>query len=167
MMNEMGRRDALALFGLIIGAEGNFGSALGQELAQAETKTATSPAMSPAASIEPASHVNGDYQAVYQEGYGRAFLALGFSEEFLLQMFSEATDSLTITATAKAVFLRARSGKAERQITLGTSGPVEVFGTKIPYRYARFDQPNRLVISFTAPNATVLRPYKRFTLTDT
>jgi hypothetical protein len=80
----------------------------------------------------------GDYQAVYQEGYAPAFLELGFSEEFLLQMFSEATDSLTITATAKAVFLRAKAGGAERQITLGTSGPVEVFGTKIPYRYARF-----------------------------
>jgi hypothetical protein len=55
----------------------------------------------------------GDYQAVYQEGYAQAFLELGFSEEFLLQMFSEATDSLTITATAKAVFLRAKAGGAE------------------------------------------------------
>jgi hypothetical protein len=90
--------------------------------------------------------------SVYQEGYGQAFLALGFSEEFLLQMFSEATDSLTITATAKAVFLRARSANAQRQITLGSSGPAEVFGAKILDRHARFVQPNRLVISFTAPN---------------
>jgi hypothetical protein len=104
----------------------------------------------------------GDYQAVYQEGYAQAFLELGFSEEFLLQMFSEATDSLTITATAKAVFLRAKAGGAERQITLGTSGPVEVFGTKIPYRYARFDQPNRLVISFTAPNGNRVEAVQTF-----
>ena len=104
----------------------------------------------------------GDYQAVYQEGYAPAFLELGFSEEFLLQMFSEATDSLTITATAKAVFLRAKAGGAERQITLGTSGPVEVFGTKIPYRYARFDQPNRLVISFTAPNGKRVEAVQTF-----
>ncbi|HZY13629.1 MAG TPA: hypothetical protein VFE89_12915 [Beijerinckiaceae bacterium] len=115
-----------------------------------------------AAKLSPHRMSGGDYQAVYQEGYAPAFLELGFSEEFLLQMFSEATDSLTITATAKAVFLRAKAGGAERQITLGTSGPVEVFGTKIPYRYARFDQPNRLVISFTAPNGNRVEAVQTF-----
>jgi hypothetical protein len=112
--------------------------------------------------IEPASNVNGDYQAVYHEGYAQAFLALGFSEEFLLQMFSEVTDSMTITATTKALFLRAKAGRAERQITLGSPGPVEVFGTKIPDRYARFDQPNRLVISFTAPNGKRVEAVQTF-----
>jgi hypothetical protein len=149
MRNIVDRRDALALFGLTIGAEGLFGSAVAQEMVQADTKAQTPPS---AANIEPASHVNGEYQAVYQEGYAQAFLELGFSEEFLLQMFSEATDSLKINVTAKAVILRAKAGSAERQIALGPSGPVEVFGTTIPDRYARFDQPNRLVISFTAPN---------------
>jgi hypothetical protein len=112
--------------------------------------------------IEPAAHVNGDYQAVYQEGNGRAFLALGFSEEFLLQMFSEATDSLTITATAKAVFLRARSGKAQREITLGSAGPAEVFGAKILDRHAQFVQPDRLVISFIAPNGKRVEAVQTF-----
>jgi hypothetical protein len=150
MRNFVDRRDALTLFGLTIGAEGFFGSAVARDVVQADVKTPT-PHTS-AANIEPAPHVNGDYQAVYQEGYAHAFLELGFSEEFLLQMFSEATDSLTIHATAKAVILRAKAGSAERQIALGPSGPVEVFGTTIPDRYARFDQPDRLVISFTAPN---------------
>jgi hypothetical protein len=164
-MSVIDRRDALAFFGLTIAADGIFGSAAAQELVQADTKTPTPPGSG--ANIEPASHVNGDYQAVYQEGYAQAFLALGFSEEFLLQMFSEATDSLTITATAKAVFLRARSGKAQRQITLGSSsGTVEVFGAKISDRHARFVQANRLVISFTAPDGKRIEAYRRFTLTD-
>jgi hypothetical protein len=161
-MNDIDRRDALALLGITIGAEGIFGSAIAQEVAQADPKTATSPTTTSAANMEPASHVSGDYQAVYQEGYAQAFLALGFSEEFLLQMFSEATDSLTITATAKAVFLRAKSGKAQRQITLGSSGPVEVFGAKISDRHARFVQPNRLVISFLAPNGKRVEAVQTF-----
>jgi hypothetical protein len=77
-------------------------------------------------------------------------------------MLSEATDSLTVTATAKAVFLRAKAGGAERKITLGAPGPVEVFGRKIPDRYARFDQPNRLVISFTAPNGKRVEAVQTF-----
>jgi hypothetical protein len=162
MMDDIDRRGALGLFGLAIGADGILGSAVAQEVAQAETKTATPPAIASAANIEPASNVNGDYQAVYHEGYAQAFLALGFSEEFLLQMFSEVTDSMTITATTKALFLRAKAGRAERQITLGSPGPVEVFGTKIPDRYARFDQPNRLVISFTAPNGKRVEAVQTF-----
>jgi hypothetical protein len=145
----MDRRGALALFGLTIGAERLLSSAVAQEMVQADTKAQTPPS---AANVEPALHVNGEYQAVYQEGYAQAFLELGFSEEFLLQMFSEATDSLRIKVTPKAVILRAKAGNAERQIALGPSGPVQVFGATIPDRYARFDQPNRLVISFTAPN---------------
>ena len=156
-MNDIDRREALALFGFTIGAQGTVGSAVAQELVQAETNQAASPGM-----IEPASHVYGDYQAVYQEGYAQAFLELGFSVEFLLEVFSEATDSLTITATARTVFLRAKATGAEREITLGTSGPVEVFGTKIPYRYARFDQPNRLLISFTAPNGKRVEAVQTF-----
>jgi hypothetical protein len=70
------RRDALGLLGLAIGADEIFGSAVAQEFVQAETKTPTP--MASAANIEPASDVNGDYQAVYQEGYAQAFLALGF-----------------------------------------------------------------------------------------
>jgi hypothetical protein len=162
-MNEIDRRDALAVFSFIVGADGIFGSVAAQEVAQADTKAVNSPAITSAANIEPASHVSGDYQAVYQEGYAQAFLALGFSEQFLLQMFSEATDSLTITATAKAVFLRAKSGKAQRQITLGSSSePVEVFGAKISDRQARFVQPNRLMVSFTAPNGKRVEAVQTF-----
>jgi hypothetical protein len=159
-MNVIHRRDALALFGLTIAADGILDSAVAQEPVQAGSKTPTAPAS--AANIEPAWHINGDYQAVYQEGYAQAFLALGFSEEFLLQMFSEATDGLTITATAKAVLLRAKSSKAQRQITLGSSGPVEVFGVKISDRHAQFVQPNRLVISFTAPNGKRVEAVQTF-----
>jgi hypothetical protein len=93
MMDDIDRRRALGLFGLAIGADGILGSAVAQEVAQADTKAVNSPAITSAANIEPASHVSGDYQAVYQEGYAQAFLALGFSEQFLPQMFSEATDS--------------------------------------------------------------------------
>ena len=149
-MDDLNQRDALAHFGLTIGADALFDSAVAQDVVQADIKAMTPPAS--AANIEPALHVNGEYQAVYQEGYAQALLELGFSEEFLLQMFSEATDSLTINVTPKAVVLRAKTGKAERQIALGSSGPVEVFGTTIPDRHARFVQPNRLMISFTAPN---------------
>lgn len=149
-MNDVNRRGALAVFGLSIGAEPFISSAVAQDVVQADIKTPTPPGS--ATHIEPALHVNGEYQAAYQEGYAQAFLELGFSEEFLLQMFSEATDSLRINVTGKAVVLRTKAGTAERQIALGPSGPVEVFGTTIPDRYARFDQPNRLVISFTAPN---------------
>lgn len=160
MIKVIDRRGALALIGITIPADGIFASAVAQEVVQADSKMPTLPPSGP--NIEPASHVSGDYHAVYQEAYAQAFLELGFSEEFLLQMFSEATDSLTITATANTVFLRAKAGGAERQITLGTSGPVEVFGTKISYRYARFDQANRLVISFTAPNGKRVEAVQTF-----
>jgi hypothetical protein len=159
-MAKYARRDALALFGMGIAADGIFDSAVAQGLVQPDSKTSTVAGSPP--NIEPAAHVNGDYQAVYQEGYGRAFLALGFSEEFLLQMFSEATDSLTITATAKAVFLRARFGNAQRQITLGSTGSAEVFGAKISERHAQFVQPDRLVISFTAPNGKRVEAVQTF-----
>jgi hypothetical protein len=150
-MDNIDRRSALGLFGIAIGADALFGATAAQELAQAETKTATPHATASAANIEPALNVNGDYQAVYQEGYAQALLTLGFSEEFLLQMFSEVTERFTVTATAKTLFLRAKAGRGERQITLGVPEAVEVFGAKIPDWLARFDQPNRLVISFTAP----------------
>jgi hypothetical protein len=155
MMNHIDRRDALVFFGLTIGAD----AAVGSALAQADARMATT---SSAAEIEPAPHVSGDYQAVYQEGYALAFLELGFPEEFLLQMFSESTDRLTIVASAKAVLLRAKASGAARKITIGPSGPVEVFGTKIPERHARFDQPNRLVISFTAPNSKRVEAVQTF-----
>jgi hypothetical protein len=162
MMNDIDRRGALRRLGLAIGADGIFGCAVAQDLAQAETKTVAPPAMASAADIEPGSNVNGDYQAVYHEGYAQAFLALGFSEDFLLQMFSEVADSMAITATANALVLRAKSGRTERQIRLGSPETVEVFGTKIPDRYARFDQPNRLVITFTAPNGKRVEAVQTF-----
>jgi hypothetical protein len=87
---------------------------------------------------------------------------LGFSEEFLLQMFSEVTERLTVTATAKTLFLRAKAGRGERQITLGASESVEVFGAKIQDWLARFDQPNRLVISFTAPDGKRVQALQTF-----
>jgi hypothetical protein len=81
----------------------------------------------------------------------------------LCKCFPKATDSLTITATAKAVFLRAKPGKAQRQITLGSSSePVEVFGAKISDRQARFVQPNRLMVSFTVPNGKRVEAVQTF-----
>jgi hypothetical protein len=61
MMNVMNRRDALTFFGATIGADGISGSAVAQQVVQADAKTPTPPVS--AANIEPASHVNGDYQA--------------------------------------------------------------------------------------------------------
>jgi hypothetical protein len=89
VVNDIDRRDALAVFSFIVRADGIFGSVAAQEVAQADTKAVNSPAITSAANIKPASHVSGDYQAVYQEGYAQAFLALGSSEQFLVQMFSE------------------------------------------------------------------------------
>jgi hypothetical protein len=148
MMKAIDRRGALGLFGTALGAQGIVGSAVAQSVAQAETKTAAPPA----ANVEPASYVNGDYRAVYQEGYAQALLTLGFSDEFLLQMFSEVTERLAVFATAKTLFLRPKPGAGERQISLGTPVQVELFGAQIPDCLARFDQPNRLVTSFTGPS---------------
>jgi hypothetical protein len=60
-MSVIDRRDALALFGLTFGAEGVLGSAVAQEMVQADTKGMNPPAR--AANIEPASHVNGEYHS--------------------------------------------------------------------------------------------------------
>jgi hypothetical protein len=108
-MDNINRRVALGLFGIAVGADGIFGSASAQHVAQADTKAATVPATGSAANMEPAANVTGDYEAVYQEGYAQAFLTLGFSEDFLLQMFSEVTERMTIFATAKTLFLQANT----------------------------------------------------------
>jgi hypothetical protein len=69
-------------------------------------------------------------------------------------MFSEVTDSMTITATTKALFLRAKAGRAERQIT----PPCE--------RLARVRVAPMADVSLHGNETTRWARFRRFDLTD-
>jgi hypothetical protein len=132
-------------------------SAFGAKLAQAGAPP------SPGSQIvEPASLVSGTYEASYQDGYAPALLEIGFPEDVLLEMFSKPQQRMTISTTAKTLWLQTSGRKPEYQITLNQPLSMEIFGAKIADWLARFDQPTRLLTSFTAPNGRRVQATQSF-----
>ena len=146
-MDDMTRRNTLGILAV--------GFATSQVAIRSATAEVAQQTASPSASsplVEPASNVAGTYEVTYQEGYAPALLELGFPEDVLLEMFSKRQQRMTVSTSPKTIWLKGAGSDPEYQISLGQPIIMEVFGTKITDWLARFDQPSRLLTSFTAPN---------------
>ena len=64
---------------------------------------------------------------------------------------------ITMTATEKGIWLRTTREGPEQYITLNSPVSTEVFGISIKDWLARFENPSRMLISFTAPNGGLVR----------
>jgi hypothetical protein len=155
-MKHLNRRRALQLVGFSAAAmEASALPAAAQEFAQAAAGTPQSPDQKSISSVPPGTIVNGTYEQTYQEGYAPALLAVGFSEDTLFKMFSTGPQRMTITTTPTTLALQTKG--QEELVFLGSPRSTQVFGIEVKDWLARFDDPARMLISFTAPDGRQVR----------
>ena len=156
-MNYFDRRRALQLVGFgAASMEALTVSVAAQEFAQAGAGTQPlSAGQKSVSSVPPGAIVNGTYEQTYQEGYAPALLSVGFSEDALFKMFPTGPQQMTITTTPTTLALQTKG--LEELIFLGVLKSTQVFGIEVKDWLARFEDPARMLISFTAPDGRQVR----------
>jgi hypothetical protein len=153
------RRTVLGLLGLA-GIDALNSRARAQDVTPAQRPTSAAPEGA-GRSVPPGPTVDGTYELLHQEGYAVALLAVGFSQDMLLQYFQVGPQRLTISAVPNAMFFKFDSGH-ETRVGLDSPVAVHIAGAHIPDWLARFDLPSRQIISFTAPDGRRVQATQTF-----
>src|SRR4051794_17473788 len=89
-------------------------------------------------SVPPGPIVSGTYELLHQEGYAVALLAVGFSQDMLLQHFQVGPQRITISTVPNAMFFKF-DNDFESRVALNSPLAINVAGAHIPDWLARFD----------------------------
>jgi hypothetical protein len=155
------RREALALgTGLGIGA-------LAQVVTPANAAEGAKASVDDFAKSAPATQVAigplvaGNYELAYQENYAQGLRLAGFSEEAILSALVDGSPRLSLKVDG-ASLLGGASFLGARKIDLGSKQQVKVLGFMVDDYLTYFDQPNRMVTTFTSPSKKRVWSVRRF-----
>jgi hypothetical protein len=112
-------------------------------------------------SVPPGPLVSGTYEIVHQEGYAVALLAVGFSQDTLLQQLRLGPQRITIAAAPSTISFGFGSDVRSR-VPLNSPIAIDIPGAHITDWLARFDLPSRQIITFTAPDGRRVKATQTF-----
>ena len=117
-------------------------------------------------SVPPGPLVSGTYEIVHQEGYAVALLAVGFSQDTLLQQLRLGPQRITIAAAPSTISFGFGSDVRSR-VPLNSPVAIDIPGAHITDWLARFDLPSRQSSPLPRQMVDGLRQLRRFPLRAT
>src|SRR3954452_8997474 len=132
------RRTVLGLLGLA-GIDALNSRARAQDVTPAQRPTSAAPEGA-GRSVPPGPTVSGTYELLHQEGYAVALLAVGFSQDMLLQHFQVGPQRITISTVPNAMFFKF-DNDFESRVALNSPLAINVAGAHIPDWLRPLDPP--------------------------